>query len=513
MIRKAEDVVLNVLPVIITCEHLYYYEGPCRFGKGEALQPGYDRLANEEKAEGFLKNVKECMPEGVNVMEPVRFGRTDNWDDDEAQWEAMEPAVKDCDFAVIMTGIACDDLVVEFAERFRTTPIAITPTSAFSSQTDVANLRAKPLTKYEAYACYKWEDLRKVTKTLRARKIMRNLRVLCVTRFGSPTSLSSLDAVNSYNLITDRLGVRFRFINLHELFDQMTPAVEGGNPTTPGRKTWDFDEEDQKKVDELCDELCAGADAVNMDKEMIKKSLVLYVMVQKFMDLKDCNAFTMPCPDSCSTRRLNELQFTPCLTHSLNKENHIPSACEYDTNAVLSEQALIAVSGMCTYLGNTCPVPFENGHLSPRFGTTPEQLAKLEENPENLYMMQHSVAHRRLPDPNKNAPYQINNFAYDQGFGATLRYDFTRDAGQVITLCRFSPDASKMFIGKGEIVMGGGYESFNCTQILYFRVHDAEDMWEKQCYAGNHICMVYGDYVEDLIALAKSLDVEPLVAE
>ena len=45
MIQKAADVKLKVLPVLATAEHLYYYEGPCRFGYGDALQPGYDRLA------------------------------------------------------------------------------------------------------------------------------------------------------------------------------------------------------------------------------------------------------------------------------------------------------------------------------------------------------------------------------------------------------------------------------------------------------------------------------------
>lgn len=147
-------------------------------------------------------------------------------------------------------------------------------------------------------------------------------------------------------------------------------------------------------------------------------------------------------------------------------EEGIPSACEYDTDAVLSQQALIAVSGKRPYMGNTCPVPVENGHLTTaRFGTTPEQISILEaENPENLYMMQHSVAHRRLRNPDENAPYAIRNFAYDQGFGVTIRYDFTADKGQKITMCRFSPDGSKLFIGSGEIVMGGGYEGYNCSQ-------------------------------------------------
>ena len=34
MIRKADDIKLKVLPLLIGCEHKFYYEGPCRFGKG-----------------------------------------------------------------------------------------------------------------------------------------------------------------------------------------------------------------------------------------------------------------------------------------------------------------------------------------------------------------------------------------------------------------------------------------------------------------------------------------------
>jgi len=80
MIQKAADVKLKVLPVLATAEHLYYYEGPCRFGHGEALQPGYDRLANAQKVETFLEKVRECSEEagGIELMEPVYLERTDD---------------------------------------------------------------------------------------------------------------------------------------------------------------------------------------------------------------------------------------------------------------------------------------------------------------------------------------------------------------------------------------------------------------------------------------------------
>lgn len=511
MIKKASDIKLNVLPLLISVEHLYYYEGPCRFGKGEALQPGYDRLANAQKQETFIGLLKKHLPAGVELMDPVEISRTDDWENHEDQWEAIAPAVAACDIIVALTGIACDDRVLECAERFKK-PIAVSPLSGFSGTIAVAGVTSKPKD-YEVYGFYKWADLTYQLKILRARKVIQETRILCVSRFGSTTSYSSVDAFNSFEQISNHLGARFRFVNLHEFFDCMSPATEEGNHTTPGRKTPNLTEEDLAEANRIVDDLCAGAAENAMTREKMLPSAIAFVTVRKYMDLKDCNGFTMPCPDACSTRRLNQGQFTLCLTHSLNMEEGIPSACEYDTDAVLSQQALIAVSGKRPYMGNTCPIPFEDGHLSARFGTTPEQLAKLEENPDNLYMMQHSVAHRRLADPDKNASYAIRNFAYDQGFGVTIRYNFDVDAGQKITMCRFSPDGSKLFIGSGEIVMGGGYEGYNCSQLVYFRVKDQDDTWTKQCMAGNHCTMVYGDYVRELTDLAKALGIEALVAD
>ena len=171
MIKKASDVKLNVLPLLISVEHLYYYEGPCRFGKGDALQPGYDRLANAQKQEQFLGLLKDHLPEGCELMDPVTLSRTDDWENPEAQWDAIAPAVAACDIIVAQTGIACDDRVLECAERFGK-PITVSPLSGFSGTIAVAGITSKP-GNYEVFACYKWDDLKYRLKILRARKVIR----------------------------------------------------------------------------------------------------------------------------------------------------------------------------------------------------------------------------------------------------------------------------------------------------------------------------------------------------
>jgi len=520
-ITRAFDVKLKVLPLIAMCEHKYYYEGPCRFGSGDTLMPGYDALANAQREKSTVEILKKIASDHPNykIMDAARLQRTDDWDDHEDMWTALKDLVDECDVVVGSASIASDDLLVEYASRF-TKPIVITPDSYASNTAIPAAIRATRRAgeedkQTEVYSVWRWEQLPEILDTLRARKIIRSTRILLATRFASPTSYSSIDSFNSFEKITRKLGVRFRFENIHELFDQMTPAEEGGNHTTPGRVTLDLTEADMAEAEKLADELTGSADFVEIERDMLLKAIYAYLTVRKHMDDKDCCGFTAPCPDACSTRRLNEMKFTFCLTHSLNMEQGIPSCCEFDVDSVLSMQALMAVSGKCPYVGNTEPLNWFNDRPMVLGGTERSAgvLKARMGDDKKVYFMQHSVAHRRIKDPSVNSKYGLQHFAFDQGFGATIRYDFDQDEGQIITLCRFSPDGEKMFIANGEVVCGDGFEVPNCSQIVYFKVKDIDKFFDTQCDFGNHLVLVYGDYHKELTNLAKSLNVEPVVLD
>lgn len=511
MINKASQIVLKVRPVTSGVEHKYYYEGPCRFGKGEALEPGYDRLLIAQKVEKFLENLRDAAPYNVEILEPVHLGRTDDWENPEEQWERVAAAMPESDVLVVMPALGTDDLVLELAERFNK-PVLFSP-DAITGVANTACLRCKPGKDYLVYANLTWQQLGFRLGVFRAWKAIRSTNILLACRFGGETSYSSLDTFNSYDAITSRFGVHFRHVNVHELLDQMSPAVEGGNHTTPGRLTPDLTEEDRKEAEALADELMGSASEIHVSREYLINSLIAYITVKKNLALKDCNGFTVPCPDVCSTRRINEMKFTFCMTHSLLMEQGIPSACEFDVSCVLSQQALIAVSNMVPYMGNGYPlVMMKDGKLNVRHANE-KDVATLMKDPTNLYTIQHSVAHRRMRDPGKNEPFALQHFAYDQQFGAVLRYDWNRDAGQTVTLCRFSPDGKKLFIAKGDIVGGGGYEDENCSGPVFIRVKNQEDFFNKQCEVGMHLPLVYGDYTKELIALAELFGVEAVVAE
>lgn len=285
------------------------------------------------------------------------------------------------------------------------------------------------------------------------------------------------------------------------------------NPTVPGRDMHNLTEEDMVEIEKITDKLMAGADPCHMERDAIIKSVKLYYACKKQMDVHDCNAFVMPCPDACATRRLNEEQYTACLTHSLNNEQAIPSACEYDIGALVVMAILSNLSNSAAYMGNTNPMFYdEDGNAKPFRVITEENLKDIKTLP-NLYWTFHSTPNRKLKGFDKPLEkYGIESFAYS-GWGATLRYDFAKDAGQVITMARISPDCSKLLIAKGTIVGGGGFDQQNCSQSVIFTVNNREDLFYKQIkWGGNHLPLVYGDYTKELLILADILGLEPIVA-
>lgn len=106
----------------------------------------------------------------------------------------------------------------------------------------------------------------------------------------------------------------------------------------------------------------------------------------------------------------------------------------------------------------------------------------------------------------------MRHFALDAGFGAIQRHDFDADKGQVITMIRISSDCKEMFIGRGEIVAGFGYDSDNCNGGFIFRVADEHDFFQKHVSFGLHLPLVYGDYVDQFVFIAKRLGLTPVVA-
>lgn len=507
-VRTVKDVKLVVKPVFFAMEHQYYYEGPCRMAAGDALQPGFDAIVNAKIYEGMQKaldfNLRD--DERFEVLEPTVVRTTDDWDIKEAWFDEALAHDSEVDFYLVNTAFGANTVIEEFSLR-TSKPVGANPFKMYGQTMFASSVRRGA----DVIFALSWPELKEKLLCLRAVKAMRTANVLLAPRFGGDKAMAGgTDTFDSLCLARDKFGTNFRYINIHELMDYMSPLPEGGNHTTPGRKTMNTTPEEVAECEQAAAKLMAGACACDVAREFVVNSLKAYKVVDKVMDYYDCSGFAAPCPDACSTRRLNQQQFTFCLTHSLNLERGVGSACEYDVTSVLCMILEMALSGKAAYMGNTLPAPVgPDGEVN---FSDPKYAVEIEGDKSNLYLTSHSTPTRCFHGFDEPDAYALRHFALDAGFGAIERHDFDADKGQVITMVRISSDCKELFIGRGEIVAGFGYDSDNCGGGFVFRVADQRDFFEKHVRFGLHLPLVYGDYVDDFVFIAKRLGLTPVVA-
>lgn len=511
MKKSVRDVRLTVKPIFIGFEHLYYYEGPCRMGGGDAIQPGFDEVFQGKMYKGFMANIAKYLPqETVNVLEPSITKGFDDWVLSNAMIDVLLSDEAKTDVYLVFSNFGANTILEEFCTRTKK-PILMNPTKSFASLSAVASYGVGA----DIIACFDWPELARKLELLRAQKVVSTANLLLAPRFGGTKAVAGgNDTFNNLLEVTQKLGTRFRFINVHELMDQMKVMPEAGNHTTPGRATPNITDGEIAELEKMADEIMAEATPCIIEKKFVVNSLIAWKQVQKNMDLYDCSGFVAPCPDACSTRRLNQIQFTFCFTHSMNLEQGLASACEYDVTAAVCMLLLMAVSNKAAYMGNTLPIVTTEGRIEwpPHIDEKELPSGITYDDAKKFYSTLHSTPCRRLHGLQQAADnFALRHFAYDQGFGAIQRHDFNADKGQRLTFCRISQDLKKMLIGSGEVAFGVGFDTDNCNGGVVFKVSDARTLFKKQMEFGLHLPIVYGDYVEDLVFLAKRMGLEPVV--
>ncbi len=514
-IKKGIDVKLNVQPIMYGIVHDYVFEGPCRFGAGEELTTEAEMMHYQEVKKDFVKSLEEvCDPSMVNLLPCVEIIRDETFPLTEellVKGGGEDPQSVDLFiFGNFGFGI---DYVLEFVAKYKK-PIAYMEFCCGNTSATAA-LWARG---YEAFVFETPEDAMHTMRILRAKKALAQTKVLKLTRpTGAAHGTMSLSAQDSFiNLedVTNKLGVKFRSLDLHEFADMMHNVPDDTNPTLPGRHCLNITDEDQKIINEMTSELLDGADYNSMEFKEAEPSVRAYYLVNKLLEHYECNAWASPCPDMCATRRLNEDHYTLCLNHSLNNENGICSACEMDLSALLSMVLLSNLSFSAPYMGNTAVATYKKGEktapLVPLVNMQyePGELESSIEDLENVVYTFHATPARNMKGfGTEMQPYGVNSFAYS-GWGTTLRYDFAKDNGQVVTMCRFDPTCEKIFVAKGTICGGMGYKAKNCSEGVFFQVDDAHKFLQCAGQVGNHIPLVYGDYVDDVKELADALNLE-----
>ena len=508
MVKKCLDVKVNVKPVFCFLSHQYYYEGPCRMAGGDALQPGFDDILNGQIQNGVSMGIKyACPPDIANVMDPNVVITTDNWDmKDEYMAELMKDH-DDVDVYIIFCSFGSDRIWREFGKKCESPLLICTNIwnpmkSAYYTNNGV-----------EVYTPYDWAEVTDYLRAFRAKKAIAVANILLVVRFSETMSFAGADdSFRNLDEVTAKFGTHFRPVNFHEIMEQMKVRPEEGYCTTPGRMdTPHMTEEDIAELERIADEIMSGAEVADITKEYMMNSLKAWRVINKNMDYFDCSAVAIPCPDCCSTKRLNESKFTFCLNHQLNHELGIPSACKYDIAAAVTMLAEICLSGNVPYMANTLPIIKSANGQEQWITQIPEEDQKAIPDHENLYCVNMSPMMRTKKVGGTPDRYRVNHFAYDQGFGAIFHHDFNDDIGEKVTLARLSGDCRKLMIVRGEIVKGYGYELNNCNGGFIFRVSDNKKMYKEQAKIGLMLPMIFGDYSAELEKFAEVMGLETVI--
>ena len=194
-----------------------------------------------------------------------------------------------------------------------------------------------------------------------------------------------------------------------------------------------------------------------------------------------CNAFSMPCYEICEEKIPAERKFVPCLAHSLLKDEGFPSVCEGDINMLPAMMLLMYTARKSAPMGN----PF------------------VVDKKENVYALHHDVPGLKMKGFDEpDLPYEIRNFTVE-GWGATIRYNFSLDKGEAVTIATFNSTFTELLVVRGEIAGCSGFDKVGCILMAHVKVPDVVNFFHKAHNFNHHHAMVYGDYTQELTELGK----------
>jgi len=465
---RALDAKVRVKPVFTQLIHSASYEGPCRVGREEDLTPEAERERGKARFEAAVDELRVNLSDDAQMLEPAYLEWKDDFVMPEAELAKLAPDVYEADLVLVLPSGLEQYPAISVANRYGK-PVG---TMGWVASIDIiAYLRSRGM---EGYAFLDYKDLNRVLSLLRVRKAFRQTRFLVATEGNVAVPTGVVSSIWDLEGLKARYGVDYAYVAASDIIGAMDQ----------------LNEVERQEADRLTAKLADNAQAVHMSREDLAQSVRFYMATKKTLGTYEANAFVIPCFEVCAKQIMEQKRVTFCLTHSLLKDEGIPSACEADANVLMAIALLMYLSRKTAYMGNSY----------------------LVDRDENILGVHHDVPGLKMkgfdaPD----LPYEIRNFTVG-GWGATLRYDFARDRGDSVTLARFDPTGSKVLVAKGEIVGSAGFDKVGCALSAHIKVKDIVDLYRKEMGFGHHLAMVYGDYVEQVKDLGELMGYEVVEA-
>lgn len=461
------DAKVGVKPVFVQLLHAGAYEGPCRVGRPEDLDPETEEERGAEQFKTWIDQVERDLSQDARLLEPITLQWKDDWHVPESELQKIGMEIASVDLFLVRPGGLRQYPSIAIARRFEK-PVVMVGT--VGTMDVAAFLRSKGL---DAYSPLDSEQLKRLVSLFKVKKALSETKILHALE-GDLIPVGVVSTIYDLEDLQDRFGVRHVTVPAARLLERMDGLA-------PASAT---------EAEQLTDRLIDRADQSHMSRDDVLPSVKFYVAVRRAMEECECNAFTIPCFELCALQLPAQRRATFCLAHSLLKDEGYPAACEGDTNVLMAMAVLMYLSGKSPYMGN----------------------CSLFSKAQHVVRISHSVPGLKMKGlDGPDLPYAIRPFTVG-GWGATLRYDFSRDTSEPVTLVRFDPTAKRLLVALGQVVGGEGYDQIGCSLGVHVSLKDVVDFFEKQQDFGHHMAMVYGDYTEDLRRLGPMIGVQVVEA-
>ena len=444
--KKAMEQKLVVRPIVGCLTHSHFWEGPCRAGYAKDMTPEAENAAATAAFEAAKEELKKVTPE-ITLLPAIDARYDEKFVVSREVYAQIEEDIDQVDFFL------CMNWRIPKLERYRK-PVVIMQ-NGNEGIDFAAYCRSIGL---EAFVCMDIQDLNEIAHVLWVRKVVAHTRALVLTHGSMPTfGLQSV--IRDPELIRSRYGMEIVKLPFKDIFKYM-------------------DEVTDDEASPIAERIWGNALETKVRKEWFINDIKYYLAAKRMMDAYDCNAFSTACHELCTSEIPQNRKFTPCICHSLLKDEGYPSACEEDLNALLAMTIMQAAAMRPAFMGN------------PNMET------------DDLLRIHHAVPALCMNGyGSKPLKYKLWAFT-GQGFGGKLQVDFTENEEQYITLGRFNPMADTMSVKRGE-VLRSEFDAVYCSPYYYIKMNDARGFMHQLAGFGHHQVLVFGDHTKMLHQISE----------
>lgn len=444
--KKAMEQKLVVRPIVGCLTHSHFWEGPCRAGYAKDMTPEAENAAATAAFEAAKEELKKVTPE-ITLLPAIDARYDEKFVVSREVYAQIEEDIDQVDFFL------CMNWRIPKLERYRK-PVVIMQ-NGNEGIDFAAYCRSIGL---EAFVCMDIRDLNEIAHVLWVRKVVAHTRALVLTHGSMPTfGLQSV--IRDPELIRSRYGMEIVKLPFKDIFKYM-------------------DEVTDDEASPIAERIWGNALETKVRKEWFINDIKYYLAAKRMMDAYDCNAFSTACHELCTSEIPQNRKFTPCICHSLLKDEGYPSGCEEDLNALLAMTIMQAAAMRPAFMGN------------PNMET------------DDLLRIHHAVPALCMNGyGSKPLKYKLWAFT-GQGFGGKLQVDFTENEEQYITLGRFNPMADTMSVKRGE-VLRSEFDAVYCSPYYYIKMNDARGFMHQLAGFGHHQVLVFGDHTKMLHQISE----------